>query len=311
MKKLPLPTVLTAGALLLVLLAYAVTFQVRFNQTAVRVVLGRADESSIVRQPGPYLRWPWPIEQIVKYDQRLQGLDTPEGEATTHDNKNLIVGCYAIWQVADPLKFYKVVLTQRSAEQQIRARVNEARQTVIGRYDMSAFVNPDENALRDTYDKMESEMKDLVAPGLAADYGIRLDRVGLRRISLPESATAEVFRSMSQERDKLATRYREEGNSLKSGIESRAKAAADKILAFAESKAKEIESEGGRASRAYLEQIAQADSEFFIFLRELETLEAVLKSDSTIFFDAQSELFRKFMQSGAPASPDLHARAKE
>lgn len=300
MRRFSLPTIITATLLIVLFGIYLVTFQVRFSQVVVRVTLGKADENSVVDKPGVYFKWPLPFEYTVAYDTRLKTTETPEGEVKTRDGKNLIVRCFVTWRVKEALKFYKVLAEPEVAESRLRGQVNEIRQTVIGRHDISAFFGLDAERIRESHDAIEKEMLDGVKADLQAKYGMEIVSVNLGRISLPESATQEVFKSMSQERDKQATEYREEGASLAKGIESRAQSAANQILTFASTKAEEIRSEGRRAARPYLEQIESQDREFFLFLRKLEMLEAVLRQQTTFFFDANVELFRPFVTPPTP-----------
>ncbi len=296
MRKFPLPTVITGLVLALILVIYAVTFVVRFNEVAVRVSIWNRANARVVDQPGLYLRWPEPIETVRKYDTRLRVLDTPETEIKTHDKQNVIVGCYALWRIKDPLRFYVRVPVEKEAEAKIRERINEKRAAVFGRHDMSEFVNLDRELVDKTYAQIEQEMLEEAAPGLLNDYGVELVHVGIRRVSLPEEATKTVLDAMKQERERMAARIRQEGISVGEAIKARAQSARKQILAFADRKAAEIEAAGVQASERILEQIGEEDTEFFIWLRRLEALRAALKQRTTIFFDASSELFKAFMQ---------------
>lgn len=303
MRKIPIPTVLTAGALVLVLLTYALTFQVRFSEVAVKVRLGKADESSVITDPGIKLRWPWPVESIVKYDTRLQTLDIPDAEIKTRDGKNVIVGAYALWRVEDPLEFFKRVATMREAESQLRARLGQIRQAEVGRHNMSFFVDLDEQQIDQNYDEFAAAMLQEAAPGIRADYGVALEAVRIRRISLPEEVTRKVFEQMIQEREKVAAGYREEGKSKAEAIRARAEAYAKQIMALANRKAQEIRSTGIQAATATLEKIAEQDREFFNWLRWLDALSIALKERSTIFLDSGSPLFEPFVKPAIPVVP--------
>ncbi len=307
MRKIPIPTIITASALVLVLVAYAVTFVVRFNEVAVRVRLGKADRNDIIEQPGLYFRWPWPIESVVKYDKRLHALDTPETEIKTRDGNNLIVGCYAIWQIQEPYNFYVRVQTEAAAEEKLRARVNEVRAAVIGNKEMSSFVSLDPEQVDRTYNEIEQEMVAGTAPGAANDFGIKLVAINVRRISLPEEATQTVFQSMIQEREALAAQYRGQGNSIADAIRGTADSAANSIKSFADAKAEEIRSAGMQAATRTLGQIGAADQKIFVWLRQIEALEAALKERTTIFLDSKDQLIRDF---AAPPT-DLGAASSE
>lgn len=302
MRKLPLMTVVTAALLVGLFVVFMVTFQVRYNEVAVRVRLGKADENSTVQEPGIYFRWPRPFEEVRKYDKRLRVLDTPEVEIKTRDQKNIIVGLYALWQIEDPLRYSIRLQNDRVAEQQLRSRLNDVRASVIGRYDMSAFVGLDEAAVNKAYDEIEGALRDLAAPDIRQDYGVNLVSVGIRRLTLPEQVTNAVFQSQQAERQTIAARYRSEGESQAAAIRSRAKATADQIRQFAQTKATEIESAGNEATVRILAQVRDEDREFFIWLRSMDALKTALSQKSTIFFDSASQLTRLLMQPPAPGS---------
>jgi len=305
MKKVPIPSLIVALIVVAALVTYAVTFQVRFSQVAVRVLLGNADEGSVIRRPGLYAKWPWPIETVVKYDKRFKVLDTPESEIKTADGKNVVVGCFAVWRIAQPLEFKIAVETERRAEELLRARINETRSSIIGKHDMSEFVSLDAEQLESSHEEIERQMLALAGPAILDEWGIEVVRIGVRRISLPEEVSQKVFESMIQEREALAARYREEGAALAETIKAEAESAKNQILAFAQSKAQEIESKGTRAATRTLAQISKEDEPFFIWLRRLDALKAVLQERTTIFFDSEIELFKDFVEPPAELPAEL------
>ncbi len=308
MRRLSFTTVVTGIALVAILLAYMFSFQLRFNERAVRIRMGAADRD-YVEKAGLYFRWPWPIEEIRKYDTRMQILDTPETELKTQDQQSLLVGCTAIWKIEDPKLFSQRLPGDsdangyRKAQEYVRTRVNEARQSVIGRHTMSELFNLDAALVEKARDAMHEEMRAAIAPGLKDQFGIALVSVRIRRNTVPEGATQAILASMSAERTRLATRYAQEGRSTADTIRASATAARDKIMAFANRKAERVKSEGDRAAARVLEQVKSEDSELFIWLRYLDALENALKERSTIFIDSNSDLFKVF--SAPLVTPDV------
>ncbi len=296
MKKWPLPTILTAALLVAVLLVYAVSFQVRFNEAAIRVRFGSATEASVVKEPGIHWKLPPPFETVRKFDMRLQVLDTPETETKTKDDENLIVGAFAIWRIDDPLKFYIRAKSEEEARKQLRKRLSGIRQDVMSRYRMADLVNLDQAVVDRTFNQIEAELRDGLKDGVSKDYGIFVESVQIRRISLPESATSEIFNAMVAERDKQAQKYREEGEADRAGIRSGAESARDTILAFTNAKATAIESEGIAASARILAQIPDEYRDFYIFQRRLDALGMALREKATIFLDSTNELMTTFIQ---------------
>ncbi len=301
MRNLPIPTIITATLLVAALIAYAVTFQVRFSEVAVRVKFGQATESSVVKAPGVYLRWPWPVETIERYDRRLQTTDAPEAEVKTFDGKNVIAGAFAIWRIDDPLKYFIRVKTQREAENQMRARLTQAQAAAFGKLTMADLFNLDADVVEKTHTRLRSDMlgdpqvaTSLVA-AMKAEYGIDLQDVGIRRVSLPESVSQTVFQSMIAERKTKAERFKAEGKSIADAITATAEADARKILAFAERKAQEIRSAGIQAGTNMLRQIQTEDSEFFQVLRWYDALRDMLRNRTTIFLDQKSLFYQPFV----------------
>ncbi|MBI5865428.1 MAG: protease modulator HflC [Planctomycetes bacterium] len=307
MKRVAFPTIIAAAALVAVLVIYMVTFQVRFNEQAVRIRFGRAD-SNVILEPGLQFKWPRPFEDVRIYDRRLHIIDTPETEVKTADGQNLIVGCYAVWEIKDPLLYSQRLPDDnkdryRDGEEKLRVRITEARQTVIGRHNMADLFNLDPALVAKSREAIHKEMLDAAAPGLLTDYGINLRYVAIRRNTVPEETTQAILASMSAERNALAEGYRQEGKSRADAIKSAASAGKEKIMAFARRKAERIKSEGDRAAARILEQIRTEDSDLFIWLRYLDALDAALKERSTIFLDWNTDLFKIF---NAPlAAPKL------
>ena len=301
MKRLPIPTVLTGGALVLVLLLYSVTYQVRFSHMVLIERLGKADENSVIREAGMGYRLPWPIDRVKSYDKRLKVLETPEVETKTRDGQNIVVGVYALWRIEDPLTFYKAV-PEGTAEALLRAKISAARQMVIGTVDMSAFVNLDASKVR--YDEIEQAMVDQCRASSREIYGVHIETIGIRRISLPERATDKVFDNMSAQRATIASMSFEEGKAAAQAIEASANANAAKILAFARRRAEEIKSEGVQASSKVYEQIAKEDSDLFNYMKRIDALEAIFQKGTTFFLNTNIELFRVFAERpGSQTSP--------
>lgn len=292
------PMLFVFGVAGLLLIVYAFVFTVRFSEVAVRVRMGKADESSVIREPGLKFRLPI-FDSIRKFDTRIRVLETNETEIKTNDKQNLIVGCFALWKIEDPLQYYKRVADDTGAGTLLRQRIDEVRATVIGSHELADIVNRDADLLR--HEQIEQEMLAAAAPALAADYGIKLIRVAIRRISLPEEATATVQEAMKAEREAIAKEYTQEGESVASAITARARSQRDQILAFADRKAQAIVAEGIRGSERLLSAIGEKDEAFFIFLRVMDALKAGLAEGATIFIDSKSDLFRYF-ESPLPAA---------
>src|SRR5437016_1802144 len=105
-----LPSLIAGALLVLVLVLYMVTYQVRFTQVAVLKTFGRStppvlDEQGkvikrgdVITEPGLYWKWPWPIQQVAVFDNRLQLTTNPGEETPTRDSKPIIVTTTMAWR---------------------------------------------------------------------------------------------------------------------------------------------------------------------------------------------------------------------
>lgn len=303
MKHVSLPTLLIALLVVVILVAYWVTFEVSFHDVVIRIRLGKAGPTSVIDDPGLRFRWPL-IDNIVRYDTRIQVLDTPETEIKTNDGKQVIIGAYALWKVADPLVFYRSVTTFDEGIRDMRPRVTQALTAVVGRNALSDFVGLNPDVVDANYDRILGEVQDQLAADFMKDYGVKLEEIGIRRISLPQQTTQRIFESMQQERNKLATSLREQGKAEAAAIVARAQSEARQIREFARRRAQEIKSTGYQAAKEILAQIEQGDREFFEWLRWLDALQAALSQQTTIFIDQNWPLFGPFVNPPVPVDPN-------
>src|SRR5215472_14816960 len=99
---------LTVGALLLLIaIALLFTFQVRKSEVAVVTTFGKPTRE--ILEPGnymPYAKWPWPIEKVYKFDQRVQNFEDKLTEGLTRDSFNLLTSVYVGWKITEPKAFF-------------------------------------------------------------------------------------------------------------------------------------------------------------------------------------------------------------
>jgi modulator of FtsH protease HflC len=293
MKNIPLPTIIIGAILIVILLAQAFTYEVRYSEVALKLRFGQVTEGSVITEPGLKFKLLWPIETVEHFDARLRAIDTPEQEMKTRDQKNVIVGCYALWRIADPVTFYKASSgNERTAIDRIQSRLTQYSAAAIGNREMSFLVNLDEQQLERNWEQLEQSLMAQATPTLEEDFGVELVAFQLRRTSLPEETTETVFEQMRKEREIIATGYQREGEAQAAAIKNAADGQAQQIRAFAERRAQEIRSEGLQQSTRYLAEIEQQDPEFYQWLQWLDATKAALEQRAVIFLDSESPWFK-------------------
>ena len=62
------------GAVLIVIFALLLfVFQVRQSEVAVVTTFGKPVRD--LTEPGAYFKWPWPVQKVYKFDQRVQNFE--------------------------------------------------------------------------------------------------------------------------------------------------------------------------------------------------------------------------------------------
>ena len=274
------------------LLTYTLTFQVDELKDIVLIeTFGKVTSQYIGRDrqdAGLGLKWPWPIQRVVRYDSRNLVFDDTTEETLTRDKQNLIVTVYCAWRIAEPQRFHRSVKPRdpkekvKDVQDKIRDLVRDAKKNAMSEYDMVAFVNtnPEEMHLED----IENAILGPVKKQAMKDYGVEIVRVGIKSLGLPEEVTNDVINAMKQERQRSVKQYESQGDAQAKAIEERARSASEQILAFAERKAKQIRTEGDQAAAKYYKRFAEAP-EFSMFLRTLESLKKELSGSTQILLD--------------------------
>jgi hypothetical protein len=122
---------LALGALPLALLAASV-FTLDAREVAVVTSFGAPVRTLL--EPGLYMRAPWPLHEVVRFDARARVLEVAPTELLTSDKKNLVVEAFAIWRVADPQKFLEAaggVAAARANPDALRPRHGASSPTVV------------------------------------------------------------------------------------------------------------------------------------------------------------------------------------
>jgi regulator of protease activity HflC (stomatin/prohibitin superfamily) len=121
-----------------------------------------------------------------------------------------------------------------------------------------------------------------------AGRGVVPVSVGLSQLLLPERATTSVIQRMEAIRTGLAEAVRQTGTAEAQAIESKAATEAELIRAFAQQRAADIRSTIDQRAATYMEKMSEEEG-LATFLAWLDTLEATLSEQLTVFLDADTQ----------------------
>lgn len=281
-------TLAIAVFLVLALALELVAFQVRETERAVVLTFGEATRE--IKEPGLYGKWPWPVEQVVRFDGRVRVLEGPLEECQTEDGKSLVVGSFVAWRVGDPLAFLKALGGVDAAERALERDLRDAQAKAIGRHPWGALVAAERERLR--WDDVERDLAAALAERVVRQYrsGIAIELVGIRRLALPETTTERVFERMKAEREARAAEILSQGEAEAAAL--KAEAERERLLALDQAKADErrLVAEAEKAAAEHFAVFGQ-DQDLAIFLRKLEALKRVLAKRSTIVLDTKTPPF--------------------
>jgi len=293
--KRPVVTLVVGAVLVLIFALLLFTFQVRQSEVAVVTTFGQPTRN--ITEPGAYLKWPWPIQRVYKFDRRVQVFEDKFTEGLTADNNNLLTAVYVGWRIEDAQAFFPKFGggSIAAAERMLEGVVGNAKGAVVGRYHLSDFLNADSTWLK--FD-IEREMLELVNAQLRTNNtGIRIEFLGIKKIGLPESVTQTVFDRMTSERKVLVSRLENEGEAEAQKIRAEANRQAAEILAAAEAQATRIRGEG-EAAAAQILPVFERNPALANFELRLRALEQALKERTTLIFDERTppfDLFQGFL----------------
>lgn len=280
------------GAVLVVIFALLLfVFQVRQSEVAVVTTFGKP--VSNIDKPGAYFKWPWPIQNVYKFDKRIQNFEDKFQQTLTADHNNLIVTIYTGWEISDASEFYPKFLGSVSAAQRaLDSMLRNAKNAVIANHSLSDFVNSDPQQLK--FDAIEGEIETVVQAQLSTNnYGIKLDFLGFKKIELPESVTSAVFTRMTADRQLIISQLQNDGTRQASEIKSAADRQAAGVVNSAIADATRIRGEG-EAAAAQVLPVFQQNPELANYLLRIDALKSSLNQKSTLIFDERTPPFDLF-----------------
>jgi modulator of FtsH protease HflC len=282
---------------LLVLFSFMLGFQVRQNEQVVLTRFG--SPTRVIQKPGLYLKWPWPIEKVNRFDARLNFYEIRLSEALTKDKRNVIVPVFVAWRIVNPQRFLEAIGSTENAQAKLDSLVSSAKNTVLGSYDFGQLVSvkPEEVKLPE----IEKKIMGLSSGQANESFGLTIEQVGIERVTLPEVNTRFVFERMRAERAQFAERYRAEGK--QEADEINAKTDAEKTILLAEARKSAEETRGkAEAEVARIYSTAhQEQPDLYRFLRELEALKKVVNQNTTLVLDANAPPFDLLKAAPSPA----------
>jgi membrane protease subunit HflC len=296
--------IILAVAVLIILVVSTVGFKVSSTELVLVQTFGETSRilDGANGDAGLHFRWIFPIDQLVRYDNRIDMFEDVHKELQTADKQKIQITMYCAWRVNKPEKFLKEIKTIDAARGRIRKRLQAKQGDVIPKHTMSELVNTDPKQMKLV--EIEGEVLAKLRE-VQDELGVEIVTIGIKALGLAQDTSKVVIEAMKTERQKEIEKLESMGQAIANTIVSRANNASLKILAFAERKAGGIRTAGHKEAAKYYSQYKD-NPRFGMFLRELDTLKSGLGQNATIWLDGTKIPGVKFLWKGPslPGKPD-------
>lgn len=276
------------GGIVVIALLMVGSFAVFTVDEREKVILFRLGE--IVKTdyaPGLYFKMPF-VNNVRKFDSRIQTLDAKPERYLTKEKKNVIVDSFVKWRIEDVSRYYT-----STGGDALRANLR-----------LSQFIK---DGLRGEFGKrtiqevISGERKEIMdvintdADKLADTFGIEVVDVRIKRVDLAENVSASVYSRMEAERERVAKDYRARGKEEADKIKAEANREATIIEATAFKEAETLKGDGdAKASRIYADAYKK-DAEFYALYRSLNAYRKTFADKNDVLvIEPNSEFFKYF-----------------
>ena len=277
------------------IVASGVLLVVREGQVAVVTRFGAP--RTVLRDAGLHMKWPWPIEQVWLFDARRRLFNSRFAETLTRDKKNIVLRTFVVWSVGEPLTFLQTVGDLATAEDRLDGLVTNAKNAVLGRYELAALVSTEPLSLK--IPDIERDIMGDVRDTARERFGVDVHQVGLKQLGLPPENVPFVFDQMRTERRQFAARYRAEGEREAAGIRSQTDLDTAKVRAEATQQAAEIRARAEAQAARIFAEAQSRDPELYRFLRSLDSLKTLLGKRATVILRTDAAPFTLLNSPGA------------
>ena len=279
---------------------------------------GRVDRT--ITDAGLYVKIPF-IESVDTVPKKVLLYDLPVSDVITSDKKTMIVDCYVLWRVTDPLKFAQTLSHSiGNAENRIDQLVYNAMKNTISNMTQDEVIRSRDGKIEvtDVATDTDVENNDIVLDEVHKtvaikslteeimeklgtvyeQYGIEIMTFEVKKLDLPDDNKQAVYTRMISERENIAAQYTAEGESQARIIRNTTDKEVSIMLSEANAKAEQIKAEGEAEymkilSGAYNDE---SKSDFYSFVRSLDAAKTSMKGNGqkTLILPADSPIAEVF-----------------
>lgn len=266
-----------------------------------------------ITTPGLHIKTPF-IQKANYFEKRWLEWDGDANQIVTKDKKYIWVDTYARWGISNPLVFFQRVRDERGAHSRLDDIIDGETRNAIANYDLFEVVrvtNRKFDVSEETAEILDTEaapqevemgrekITQIIlerSSEITPEFGIELRDVRIKRVNYVEEVQRKVFDRMIAERQRIAAKYRSEGDGKSAEIRGQKERELKRITSEAYKISQEIQ---GKADAEAVKIYADAynlDVEFYQFMKTLETYRTIIDKNTWLFLSTESE-FLKYLDS--------------
>ena len=270
---------------ILAIAVFSSIFVVNQWETALKLRLGEIVDSDY--DPGLHFKLPI-VNNVVKFDSRIQTLDSRPERFITAEKKFVIVDSYAKWRISNVAQYYRS--TGGSAAKTARLlseRINTALRDEFGIRTIQEVISGDRTEIMELLSKNADQQ--------ASALGVEIVDVRVKKIDFPTEVSSSIFDRMRTERERVARELRAQGAEEAEKIRAEAERQRTEILAEAYRESEVIRGEGDAVAAETYAKAFNENAEFYSFWRSLTAYKDVFTSGGDMMVLEPGSEFFQFM----------------
>ena len=258
-------------------------FYVDEREKAILLRFGLIERSDY--EPGLHVKIPF-INNVKKFDSRILTIDQQPERFITDEKKYLIVDSFIKWRIKDVVEFYKSTGgDERRAGILMYQIINNGLRDEFGKRTIQEVIAGDRSEIMGIMSE-QANVK-------AAELGIEVVDVRIKRIDYPENVSSSVYSRMRAERERVARDFRSKGAETAERIKADADRQSKVLLAEAYRDAETARGEGDALAADIYAKAFGKDREFYRFYRSLNAYTTTFSNRSDVMLiEPDSEFFR-------------------
>ena len=245
------------------------------------------------------------------FEKRILEWDGYPNQVPTKDKKYIWIDTTARWKIVDALKFYESVGTEELAQSRLDDIMDSATRDAVTAHMLvevvrnsnrileEIIIDPEvgEDHLNEPLEEINNGREYITSVMLenvkkvVPQFGIEVIDIQIKRLNYVEEVREKVFQRMISERQKIAERYKSEGEGEAANIGGQKEKELQRIESEAYKTAQKIRGDADAEAIEIYAAAHQKDPDFFRFIETLDTYKATIGKNNYLILTTDSELY--------------------